>query len=109
MPLISRHHCVLLLDEYTLRIRDLGSTNGTFVNNHRIGSGETILIDGDTVTVGEMSCHIELSEELVETQIVPPPRAMEGTAIFEGDTVQPANPNLDSPPVALPPTPNVTI
>jgi hypothetical protein len=117
--LISRHHCVLLHDEYTLRIRDLGSKNGTFVNNHRIGSGETILIDGDTVTVGEMSCHIELTEEAVETQIAAPPRAMEGTAIFEGDTVQPPNPNLVSPPaevppvtappVAVPPTPNVTI
>ena len=112
--LISRHHCVLLLDEYTLRIRDLGSKNGTFVNNHRIASGETILIDGDTVTVGEMSCHIDLSEELVETQMAAPPRAMEGTAIFEGDTVQPPNPNLVAPPVAVPavaapPTPNVTI
>ena len=30
--LVSRHHCVLLLDEYTLRIRDLGSRNGTYVN-----------------------------------------------------------------------------
>ncbi len=29
---VSRHHCVLLLDEYTLRIRDLASKNGTFVN-----------------------------------------------------------------------------
>jgi hypothetical protein len=107
--LISRHHCVLLLDEYTLRIRDLGSTNGTFVNNRRIGSGETILIHGDTVNVGEMACQIDLSEELVETQAADPPRAMEGTAIFEGDTVQPENPNLVSPPAAVPPAPNVTI
>jgi hypothetical protein len=117
--LISRHHCVLLLDEYTLRIRDLGSKNGTFVNNHRIASGETILINGDTVTVGEMSCHIDLAEELVETQIATPPRAMEGTAIFEGDTVQPKNPELVAPPfavppvtvppVTVPPTPNATI
>jgi predicted component of type VI protein secretion system len=112
--LISRHHCVLLLDDYTLRIRDLGSKNGTFVNNHRIPSGETILIDGDTVTVGEMSCHIDLAEEVVEAPPVALPHAMEGTAIFEGDTVQPANPELavppvTVPPVTVPPTPNATI
>ena len=35
---VSRHHCVLLLDEYALRIRDLGSKNGTIVNGTRIGS-----------------------------------------------------------------------
>ncbi len=107
--LISRHHCVLLLDEYTLRIRDLGSTNGTFVNNRRIGSGETILIHGDTVNVGEISCQIDLSEELAETQPAAPPRALEGTAIFEGDTVQPENPNLITPPAAVPPTPKVSV
>ena len=107
--LISRHHCVLLLDDYTLRIRDLGSRNGTYVNNHRIPSGETILINGDTVTVGEMSCHIDLSEEPAETQAATPARAMEGTAIFDGDTVQPENANVVTPPAAAPPAPNVTI
>ena len=29
---VSRRHCVLLMDDYTLRIRDLASRNGTFVN-----------------------------------------------------------------------------
>jgi hypothetical protein len=105
--LISRHHCVLLLDDYTLRIRDLGSTNGTFVNNHRIGSGETILLHGDNVTVGELSCQIDLSQD-ADNPPAALPRAMEGTAIFEGDTVQPETPNLAAPPAAAPPTPNVT-
>ena len=34
--LISRHHCVLTVDEFTVRVRDLGSTNGTLVNSERI-------------------------------------------------------------------------
>ncbi len=59
-PFISRHHCVLLLDEYTLRIRDLGSKNGTFVNGRRIGGGETIVIDGDLVAVGEITFQVIL-------------------------------------------------
>ena len=33
--LLSRYHCVLLQDGYTVRIRDLGSKNGTFVNSQR--------------------------------------------------------------------------
>jgi pSer/pThr/pTyr-binding forkhead associated (FHA) protein len=59
-PFISRHHCVLLLDDYTLRIRDLGSKNGTFVNGRRIVGGETILLDGDVVAVGEITFQVTL-------------------------------------------------
>ena len=51
---VSRHHCVLLLDDYTLRIRDLASKNGTFVNRDLTRIGERILVDGDTVRVGDM-------------------------------------------------------
>ena len=58
---VSRHHCVLLLDDYTLRIRDLGSKNGTFVNGRRVGSGETILLHDDTISIGEMIGQIDLT------------------------------------------------
>lgn len=34
---ISRHHCLLEINPPSVRIRDLGSTNGTFVNGQRIG------------------------------------------------------------------------
>jgi pSer/pThr/pTyr-binding forkhead associated (FHA) protein len=37
---VSRHHCALAFDGFTLRILDLGSKNGTFVNGHRIAAGE---------------------------------------------------------------------
>jgi len=52
---ISRHHCVLLRDEYALRIRDLGSKNGTFVNGRRITYGEMILLPGDIVSLGDLA------------------------------------------------------
>ncbi len=57
--LISRHHCVLRLDEYTLRVRDLGSRNGTFVNGQRI-KGEVILRDGDTLFVGDLALQVRV-------------------------------------------------
>jgi pSer/pThr/pTyr-binding forkhead associated (FHA) protein len=34
---ISRHHCVFEIDPPALRVRDLGSLNGTYVNGEKIG------------------------------------------------------------------------
>ena len=45
---ISRHHCVFSTDEFTVRLRDLGSTSGTFVNGEQL-HGEVVLKDGDTI------------------------------------------------------------
>src|SRR5580700_8523331 len=58
---VSRHHCVLLLDEYALRIRDLGSKNGTMVNGARIGS-ESILQHDDTVSIDQLIFEIDLGK-----------------------------------------------
>ncbi len=87
---VSRHHCALLLDDYTLRIRDLGSKNGTFVNGRRIGTGDTILLQDDVVAIGEMTFLIDLNQspEPEQPPALPPSPAMEGTGIFEGDTEQ---------------------
>jgi pSer/pThr/pTyr-binding forkhead associated (FHA) protein len=57
---VSRHHCALLLDDYTVRIRDLGSKNGTFVNGRRLAAGETILLQDDVVAIGVISFLIDL-------------------------------------------------
>jgi pSer/pThr/pTyr-binding forkhead associated (FHA) protein len=59
---VSRRHCALLLDDYTLRIRDLGSKNGTFVNGRRIGTSDMILLQDDVVSIGELSFLIDLNQ-----------------------------------------------
>jgi len=73
---VSRHHCVLLMDDYTVRIRDLGSKNGTYVNRDLAPTGERILAHGDTVRVGDMVIRIELesgtASASLETQNVGP-------------------------------------
>lgn len=48
---ISRHHCELNLNGSKATIKDLGSSNGTYVNDKRI-EGETTLKAGDRITVG---------------------------------------------------------
>jgi predicted component of type VI protein secretion system len=101
---VSRHHCVILLDEYTLRVRDLGSKNGTFVNGHRIGPGERILLHGDMVAIGEMMCQVDLNAGIplvsqpAEGAAAGAATNLHGTGVFEGDTVQSATPPSDSPP-----------
>jgi len=34
---VSRHHCLFDLDPPAIRVRDLGSRNGTYVNGEKIG------------------------------------------------------------------------
>src|SRR5690606_15948672 len=59
--LVSRHHCVFKMDEYTVRVRDLGSTNGTFVNGERL-RGEVMLNTGDKVRVGTLEFEVVIGE-----------------------------------------------
>ncbi|MBN1912356.1 MAG: FHA domain-containing protein [Pirellulales bacterium] len=57
--LISRHHCAIMVDEGMATVRDLGSKNGTFVNDQRI-RGEEELKTGDTLTVGPLHFQVRL-------------------------------------------------
>jgi pSer/pThr/pTyr-binding forkhead associated (FHA) protein len=102
---VSRHHCVLLLDDYTLRIRDLGSKNGTFVNGRRVGSGETILLHDDTISIGEMIGQIDLTPEAVPVDPTAPPAEQHRTGVFDGDTVQAGHAPPDTNPEAPVPAP----
>ncbi len=49
-PGVSRRHAELRLDDGRATLRDLGSTNGTWVDGERTGSAR--LVDGSTISVG---------------------------------------------------------
>lgn len=53
-PLVSRQHCEIFEADGQLRVRDLGSLNGTFVNNERITS-DVLLPPGELLTVGSVT------------------------------------------------------
>ncbi|APW59313.1 FHA domain-containing protein [Paludisphaera borealis] len=55
---VSRRHCELFENEGRLIIRDLGSSNGTFVNGARIGA-QQVLSPGDVITVGGVALRID--------------------------------------------------
>ncbi|MFO8007396.1 MAG: FHA domain-containing protein [Candidatus Brocadiia bacterium] len=58
-PAISRQHCTLAREGSVIRIEDLGSTNGTFVNGERIEAAE--VTTGDTVRVGSTRMYLTLT------------------------------------------------
>lgn len=49
---VSKRHCQLTCNDGALRIRDLGSRNGTYVNGQRID--ETEIKAGDRVKIGPL-------------------------------------------------------
>ena len=50
---LSRHHAVLQAGPSGITIEDLGSTNGTFLNAHKLRAAEAArLADGDVIKVG---------------------------------------------------------
>src|SRR5215813_12387999 len=55
--LISRHHCVLLIEEGLVTVRDFGSKNGTLVNDARV-RGECELKSGDKLVVGPLEFEV---------------------------------------------------
>ncbi|HEV7396674.1 MAG TPA: FHA domain-containing serine/threonine-protein kinase, partial [Pyrinomonadaceae bacterium] len=55
----SRNHCLLEIAPPRCFLRDLGSTNGTFVNNQRVH--EVFLKNGDQIRCGETVLFIEVA------------------------------------------------
>jgi hypothetical protein len=58
-PNVSRQHAEVWRTEQGVAIRDLGSTNGTFVNGHRVDA--VSLSPRDDITVGPLRFRIELA------------------------------------------------
>ena len=70
----SRNHCILEIDPPRCFLRDLGSSNGTFVNGKRVS--ETFLKDGDQIQGGETVLLVEVSadpgEHSIDSKTRPP-------------------------------------
>src|SRR5436853_6190791 len=62
---VSRQHCMLRIDDDRVRMKDLGSTNGTLVNGQRL-VGERELVHGDTVQVGPLVLQLRLPSREAE-------------------------------------------
>ena len=68
LMVVSRRHCQLSLNNEALKIRDLGSHSGTFINGKRIS--ETNVQAGDYITIGPLTFLLQIGGE--PKKIVPP-------------------------------------
>lgn len=58
-PLVSRLHCQLTGRTDAIQVKDLGSTNGTFVNGKRVTTAE--LHEGDRLSIGRLELFVSRS------------------------------------------------
>ena len=66
---VSRKHCRLIRDGDTLRLEDLGSSNGTFHNGQRVQ--EVTLSAGDSIQVGPVVFVLQIDGVPAEDELHP--------------------------------------
>lgn len=91
-PEVSRHHARIVRTASGIELEDLRSTNGTFINHHRI-TGPHPLANGDTVGLGET---VLLAFEAVGSAVAP---TLVGTAAQSQPAPAPQSPQQQVPPV----------
>lgn len=79
-PTVSRRHAALTKDKGALTIKDLGSTNGTFLNGQPVGSDAVLLSEGCRVDIGPFSF-------VVSNGNLSPFRQRAGTPILVADNL----------------------
>lgn len=98
---VSRRHCCIAQVNSQFLIRDLGSTNGVFVNGSRI-TNETPLRLGDDVTVGDVRFRIESQPARKSANGRPGQARGQGEARGKRPKPAPAAPPSLEIPVAIP-------
>jgi pSer/pThr/pTyr-binding forkhead associated (FHA) protein len=105
---VSRTHALLLANDGRLSLRDLNSSNGTYVNGTRV-MAETELADGDRITIGESELHVrilpppDLSSETIRVPVAAPPRVAAVTGAAAAAPLDPSEPAEPKTKVGPPP------
>jgi pSer/pThr/pTyr-binding forkhead associated (FHA) protein len=66
---VSRKHCRLIVDGDTIRVEDLGSSNGTYRNGERLQ--QTELQAGDTLQVGPVVFVVQVDGQPADDELTP--------------------------------------
>src|SRR5215470_4372523 len=67
---VSRRHCCLTEVDGAVAVRDLGSTNGTWINDRRVEAGR--LRPGDTLTIAVLRYRLENGRAAGASRAAPP-------------------------------------
>jgi uncharacterized RDD family membrane protein YckC len=95
---VSRSHALLTFDRGEAVVKDLASSNGTFVGGKRI-SRETRLVNGD---------RLQLGAAVIEVRLLAPDAASERTALMTPDQLPDAPPPRPPSGIAYEPVPGLT-
>ncbi len=99
-PNVSLHHALIRMETQNSSIIDLGSSNGTYVNEQRIEQNRSRLLrTGDTIRVGNTTFRYEASQRGSFADYPPPPPYTPNTPNpYEDETWIPPEPNLSNNP-----------
>ena len=82
---VSSHHAEIILRGTDIVIKDLDSTNGTFINNEKVS--ETVLQPGQTLRFGQVELKIDDGKPRAATIPAPPPAAVSSKQAKENTMV----------------------
>src|SRR6266567_639997 len=75
-PSVSSHHCELLLRGNDVVVKDLNSTNGTFINGEKVS--ESVLKGGQVLRLGQIEMRLE-----TETAAAAPSKKVDQTMVMQ--------------------------
>jgi len=92
LMVVSRRHCELNLEKDRLKLRDLGSRNGTYINGQRVDQAE--VNPGDKIQIGPITFAVQIDNQPAELStpdsvILQPPEHLavpEKQAVDQGET-----------------------
>lgn len=87
---VSAHHCEIILGDGSLRLRDCGSTNGTFVGGQQVQEAE--LCTGQTFRLGDVEFFVETAEVTVAIPKFELPQAAPPVVLTDGSLICPRHP-----------------
>lgn len=82
---VSSHHCEILLKGAEVVVKDLDSTNGTFINGEKIT--ESVLKPGQTLRLGQIELQLSDGEGAVATPATPSAAAPKPAAAVADQTM----------------------
>lgn len=79
---ISTFHCEIQVAEIAVSVKDLGSTNGTFINQQRIARG--VVKTGDVLTLGGVDFAVQVPEVTIALPEIPQPEQVFAAFLEDG-------------------------
>src|SRR5689334_22696523 len=90
---VSRKHCRVVLEDDTLRLEDLGSSNGTYHNGQRVEK-DALLQAGDSIQVGPVVFVLQVDGVPADEELQP--IAVESAAAAAGSVAAGTDEHIDT-------------